>query len=325
MKKSLFFGIGCGVAGFVGLRWRRIRSGGDSRSSFGGGGLSKYASSSSMHKPTRSSGGYTFDPIPKHTMQQQQQQINMNNMMQQQNQQHFNNANQGSGGGLLMDISLATLLGMGTTLLALQTDIFYPSTTAISITSNEEKTTISLLETKPPPPQWISETIPLVPGRSMISDTLCKPLTTEFRKFPKELWQSGNKNRGIENGYNNHMALYANSGWRGTKYYEGNDNASLEMLGEHGNSDSSSFEEGSSVEQQGMYEHLLLDSLQGFVINCERRARQEKKIRKLRGLRENVPVAIPYGGVDADEDLELDDVYLINNGNEEDDNDSFYD
>ena len=319
MKKSLLFGVGCGVAGFVGLRWRRVRGVGGGNTS-GGGGLSKYASSSSMQKPKRSSGGYTFDPIPKpNAIQQQQQQMSMN-MMQQQNQQHFNNANQGSGGGLLMDISLATLLGMGTTLLALQTDIFYPSTTAISISSDEEKTTISILETKPPPPQWISETIPLVPGRSMISDTLCKPLTNEFRKFPKELWQSGNKNRGIENGYNNHMALYANSGWKGTKYTEGNDNASLEMLGEHG--DSSSFEEGGNVQQQGMYEHLLLDSLQGFIINCERRARQENKIRKLRGLREHIPVAIPYGGVDADEDLELDDIYLIN-GHEEDDNDGF--
>ena len=319
MKKSLLFGVGFGVVGFAGLRWRRIRGVGGG-TSFGG--LSKYASSSSMQKPTRSSGGYTFDPIPKPNAMQQQQ---MNMMMQQQNQQHFNNANQGSGGGLLMDMSLATLLGMGTTLLALQTDIFYPSTNFISVTSDEEKTTISILETKPPPPQWISETIPLVPGRSMISDTLCKPLTNEFRKFPKELWQSGKKNRGIENGYNNHMALYANSGWKGTKYHEGNDNASLEMLGEHGNSDSTSFEEGGNVQQQGMYEHLLLDSLQGFIINCERRARQENKIRKLRGLREHVPVAIPYGGVDADEDLELDDVYLINNGNEEDDNDSFYD
>ena len=320
MKKSLLFGVGCGIVGFVGLRWRRIRGAGGG-SSFGGVGLSKYASSSSMQKPTRSSGGYTFDPIPKpNPMQQQQQQQQMNLNMMQQNQQHFNNSNQGSGGGLLMDISLATLLGMGTTLLALQTDIFYPSTTAISISSDEEKTTISLLETKPPPPQWISETIPLVPGRSMISDTLCTPLTREFRKFPKELWQSGNKNRGIENGYNNHMALYANSGWKGTKYSEGNDNASLEILGEHGDSNI----EGGSIEQQqqGMYEHLLLDSLQGFIINCERRARQENKIRKLRGLREHVPVAIPYGGVDADEDLELDDVYF-EKSHEEDDNDCF--
>jgi len=91
------------------------------------------------------------------------------------------------------------------------------------------------------------------------------------------------------------------------------------MLGEHGGTDSSI--EGGSVQQQGMYEHLLLDSLQGFIINCERRARQENKIRKLRGLRENVPVAIPYGGVDADEDLELDDVYFEKS--HEDDNDGF--
>jgi len=59
MKKSLYFGLGCGVVGFGMLRWRRrgrLIGGGFS-------GLSKYASSSSS-KPKSSSGGYTFDPIP---------------------------------------------------------------------------------------------------------------------------------------------------------------------------------------------------------------------------------------------------------------------
>ena len=60
MKKSLYFGLGCGVVGFGMLRWRRrgrLIGGGFSD------GLSKYASSSSS-KPKSSSGGYTFDPVP---------------------------------------------------------------------------------------------------------------------------------------------------------------------------------------------------------------------------------------------------------------------
>lgn len=313
MKKSLYFGLGCGIVGFGMLRYRRGGRGSMS-------GLSKYASSSSSAttKSTRSSGGYTFDPVPKPGMQQQHQQY----QQQQQYQQYNNNAHHGggsSGKGLVIDIALSTLVGLGTSIMALQTDIFYPTQLTISISSSDsededngnESSSITIGEV-PPPPQWIDPVIPLVPGRSMIADTLCEPLTDEFRKFPKALWQSGNLNRGIENGYNNHMALYANSGWKGTKYYKENENASLEMLGEQ--------EQDSTTEPAvGMYENLVLDSLQGFIINCERRARQERKLRKIRGLRENVAMVIPDGGVDADEDLELDDIYLIESKDDDDD------
>ena len=114
MKKSLYFGLGCGIVGFGMLRYRRGRAGGMS-------GLSKYYASSSSSsatttiKSTRSSGGYTFDPIPKPGMQQQQY-------------QQYNNANYGGGGGssgkgLVIDIALSTLLGLGTSILALQTGL----------------------------------------------------------------------------------------------------------------------------------------------------------------------------------------------------------
>ena len=353
MKKSLYFGLGCGVVGFGMLRWRRRRG-----RLIGGGfsGLSKYASSSSS-TPKSSSGGYTFDPIPPppkpntNALQQNMQQQSYSSAYYQ--QQGYNNTHHGSSTGssktgLIIDVALSTILGLGASILALQTDIFYPTTLTISISNNGDdnidetattttttmdgsKTSITIGE-MPPPPQWISSDIPLVPGRSMISETLCKPLTNEFRKFPRQLWQSGN-NKGIENGYNNHMALYANSGWKGTKYYNGNENASLEMLGENvggssndiGVSGGEGGEQQRGISQRGVYEHLVLDSLQGFIINCERRARQERKIRKIRGMMrynsnddddDATPVVIPHDGVSADEDLTLDDIYLIEDGDE---------
>ena len=103
------------------------------------------------------------------------------------------------------------------------------------------------------------------------------------------------------------MALYANSGWKGTKYYQGNDNASVVSLGENG---SAGDEHGSAEEE--FYERLVLDSLQGFIINCERRSRQEQKLRKISGSRlDGSPVVIPDGGVFANEEMELDDIYLM--------------
>lgn len=355
MKKSLYFGLGCGVVGFGMLRWRRRRGQNIIGSGGFSDGLSKYASSSS--KPKSSSGGYTFDPIPPppkpntNALQQNMQQQSYSSAYYQ--QQGYNNTHHGSSTGssktgLIIDVALSTILGLGASILALQTDIFYPTTLTISISNNGDdnidetattttttmdgsKTSITIGE-MPPPPQWISSDIPLVPGRSMISETLCKPLTNEFRKFPRQLWQSGN-NKGIENGYNNHMALYANSGWKGTKYYNGNENASLEMLGENvggssndiGVSGGEGGEQQRGISQRGVYEHLVLDSLQGFIINCERRARQERKIRKIRGMMrynsnddddDATPVVIPHDGVSADEDLTLDDIYLIEDGDE---------
>jgi hypothetical protein len=129
------------------------------------------------------------------------------------------------------------------------------------------------------------------------------------------LWQSGNL--GVENGYNNHIALYANGGWKDTKYYNSNPNAEIVSLGES-NGGSSGFSDG----KKGIYEQLVVDSLQGFVINCERRARYEKKLRRIRGDRSNSPVVIPRDGVPADEDLELDDIYLLGSDVENSD-DSF--
>jgi hypothetical protein len=251
IKNSALFGLGCGMLSLTLLRWRRI----------GGFGLSRYASRS---------GGYKFDNAPGTSYQQTR---------------NYNT----SSSGLLMHTALSTMLAGGLSILAIESDIFYP----VKSDSNE-----MIL----PPPQWISPQIPLVPGRSMVSDLLCQPLTEEFRKFPKRLWQSGNSH-GFENGYNNHIALYANGGWKDSKYYNSNPNASVVSLGE------SSGE--SDTDRQGIYEHLVLDSLQGFVINCERRARYEKKLRRARGSAKGSPVVIPRDGVPADEDLELDDIYLV--------------
>ena len=250
MKRSALFGLGCGVATFGLLRWRRS----------GGLGLSRYAS--------RSSGGYKFDPVDNAPLNQSYQQQTSKSS------------------GLL----LSTFLGTAMTILAIETNIFYPTK---SLDGDGEMIV--------PPPQWISPQVPLVPGRSMVSDLLCQPLTDEFRKFPKQLWQSGNSH-GFENGHNNHIALYANGGWKDSKYYNSNPNASVVSLGEKNEY---------KDERRGVYERLVLDSLQGFVINCERRARYEKKIRRLRGASRNSTVIIPKDGVPADEDLELDDIYFV--------------
>mmetsp|Transcript_10604 Transcript_10604/g.23440 ORF Transcript_10604/g.23440 Transcript_10604/m.23440 type:complete len:405 (-) Transcript_10604:101-1315(-) len=296
MKKSFLFGLGCGLVGFNMLRWRRGGAGAAGR-----GMMSKYASSLSTpvssSSSRSSSGGYTFDPLPP---------PKSNVALNHQQYQHAsgggssNNSNNNPRSGLLLDTLLGTIFGLGTSLLAMESDTFYPTTT------NSSGDDIAS-----PPPQWISPTIPLVPGRSILSETLCGPLTAEFRKFDKQLWQSGNA-RGIENGYNNHMALYANSGWKGTKYYSGNDNASVVSLGENGSGGSVA----SGEPQEGVYEHLVLDSLQGFIINCERRSRHEQRLRKIRGLRQGstMPVVIPDDGVSAEDDLELDDIYFVGKG-----------
>ena len=149
------------------------------------------------------------------------------------------------------------------------------------------------------------------------------------------------------------MGLYANMGWRGTKYYQQqqhqhhqqqyiskqkqqlHDNVNIEILGENPTD--------LNYNNIGVYERLVLDNLQGFVINCERRSRHEAKLRKLRypkrgGLllgsgsrggsgngrnswsdqqqQQLSPVVIPDEGVFADEDLELDDIYFVNDNDE---------
>ena len=277
MKKSLYFGFASALSSFVLFRKRR------NMSLFGG--LSKYSSSS------RRSGGYKFDPI---------------------HQQPSNNINttKPPRSGLFTDVALSAILGMGISLVAIENDIFYPTgNSSAGVDNGPPFTSIS------PPPQWISHQIPLVPGKSLISETLCQPLTEEFKKFPKELWQSGN-HRGIENGYNNHIALYANGGWKDTKYYNSNPNASVVSLGEKHDGNERRVENY----KHRVYEHLVVDSLQGFVINCERRARYEKKLRKLKRIPENTHPLIPNHGVPANEELELDDIYLMEDSRDSGDN-----
>jgi hypothetical protein len=295
MRKSFYFGFASTVSSFVLLRWRRKRvSSSAGRSLFSG--LSKYSSSNR-------SGGYKFDPIHNH-----HQPTAANNNM----QYASNTSAKPPRSGFFIDAALSGLAGIGLSLLAIENDVFYP-TGNLSGDNNNSPPLMSIT----PPPQWISPQIPLVPGKSIISETLCGPLTEEFKKFPKELWQSGN-HRGIENGYNNHIALYANGGWKDTKYYNSNPNASVVSLGERsGNSTSSSnsssdmMKKQDSISKHRIYEHLVVDSLQGFVINCERRARYEKKLRRLKNIPERTYPVIPIDGVTADEDLELDDIYVM--------------
>mmetsp|Transcript_39935 Transcript_39935/g.83524 ORF Transcript_39935/g.83524 Transcript_39935/m.83524 type:complete len:309 (+) Transcript_39935:1116-2042(+) len=290
MKKSFYFGMGCSLLSFGMLRWRRARGGLFS-------GMSRYASqsSTSSSRPT-GAGGYTFDALPPKPG---------NGGQFHHSPQYAHGSSTNSRSGFVIDMTLSTLLGLGTSLLAIENDLFYPTANAHDRNQNQQQSLPSYAIE--PPPQWISPSIPLVPGRSVIADTLCRPLTEEFRKFPKRLWRNGNHRKGIEGGCDDHhMALYANSGWRGTKYYEGNDNASVVNSGETADGTT-----GNAANRQGagVYERLVLDNLQGFVINCERRARQERTLRKIQGMREGAPVVIPEAGVSADEDLDLSDIY----------------
>ena len=286
----------------------------------------RYASRSSAG----TTGGYRFDPVP-------------------QTSQHLRPSVPSSSGkgAFIFDLLVSTFVSGGVSVLAVESDMFYP-TIVINKTGPQgaETTVIS----PPPPPQWISSDIPLVPGRSVVAETLCQvsatcalgmdwcalhhvkdqenlrhaqtlsihccqhfvmtttsvnqqPLTEEFRRFPKNLWKTDRTN--TTNGYDGHVALYANSGWRGSRYYDQNSNATVENLGDGSGAD--------DLNGRGLYEHLVLDDLQGFIINCERRARAERKIRKIRGLRESssVPVVIPNEGVECNDDMELDDIYYI--------------
>lgn len=148
----------------------------------------------------------------------------------------------------------------------------------------------------------------------MLSDKMCGHLTREFRNFPKDTWKS------------EHMGLLPNGGWKDTKYYDRNVNASVVALGEKDVGGSSDGGIGGSIgvggggagnnnswtDGRGEYESLV-DSLQGFVINCERRRRYEEKVWKLRGNHGSSSTAstvvVPEGGVPAHEEMELDDLY----------------
>ena len=283
MKKSFYFGFASTLSSFVLLRWRRHRM----PSAFSGG-LSKYASRSG------GGGGYKFDSI-----------ASVQNAS-------SNNSIKPPRSGFFTDVALSALLGMGLSVLAIENDLFYPTNNSSG--DNENTNGGPPLMSITPPPQWISHQIPLVPGKSLISETLCQNLTDEFRKFPKELWQSGN-HRGIENGYNNHIALYSNGGWKDTKYYNSNPNASVVSLGEKPNESKIKYEDS----KNRIYEHLVVDSLQGFIINCERRSRYENKLRKLKNIPERTIPIIPVDGVPANEELELDDIYFMEDKSDDDD------
>lgn len=300
LKKSCLLGLGCGLLTFSGMRLGR-----GAGHFGGGGGLSRYRSSSNIGRSSGLGGGYRLDPNPH----------------------AFGNSYRPGSPYVpapkspFYDFTLASILGMTVSLSAWSLDAFYPKTTIIQTDEVDKNGKKKTIEVALLPPPWISPQIPLVPGRSIISDELCKPLTDEFRKFPKELWLSGSYRKGIENGYHNHMGLYANGGWKDTKYYNQNSNATVVALGEHGHGHDGSVNRNERA-VKGMYESLLIDSLQGFVINCERRSRYERKLKKIRGstLRgDESPVVIPVDGVPADETLELDDVYCFEEDYEEDD------
>jgi len=299
LKKSCLLGMGCGLLTFSGMRLGR------GAGLFGrGGGLSRYRSSPSGGSSSYLGGGYRLDPNPHVSG----------------NPYQSGSSSAPAPKSPFYDFTLASILGMTVSLSAWSTDAFYPKTTIIQTDEVDNNGTKKTVEVASPPPPWISPQIPLVPGRSIISDESCNPITDEFRKFPKELWQSGSYRKGIENGYHNHMGLYANGGWKDTKYYNRNSNATVVALGEHGHGHAGSVKQNDGS-AKGMYESLLIDSLQGFVINCERRSRYERKLKKIRGWgrgNDESPIVVPVDGVPADETLELDDVYCIEEGDEMD-------
>ena len=160
MKKSFYFGMGCSLLSFGMLQWRRARGGLFS-------GMSKYASpsSTSSSRPT-GAGGYTFDALPPKPS-------NEGHHLHHHSPQYANGSSTNSRSGFIIDVTLSTLLGLGTSLLSIENDLFYPTANDTNNQTQQQQQQQSppsyAIE---PPPQWISPSIPLVPGRSVIADTL---------------------------------------------------------------------------------------------------------------------------------------------------------
>jgi len=105
--------------------------------------------------------------------------------------------------------------------------------------------------------------IPLVEGRSLLSEELCGDFTREFKKLDTQVWDRK----------------------RSTINHDEKMN--------------------------------FRNTIQGFVVNCQRRAICEDEMRKERGMRDDEPVVIPSPGVSRDISINVDD--LLGSG-ETDDN-----
>lgn len=124
--------------------------------------------------------------------------------------------------------------------------------------------------------------IPLVEGRSLLSEELCGDFTREFQKFDRQVWDR------------NHPSL--------TGGVQTNDDG----------------------------EHDFRNTMQGFVVNCRRRAIYEEELRKEQGLRSDDPVVVPSPGVPRDISVSIDDLLGEkesggNTGDADGDGDDYFD
>jgi len=117
--------------------------------------------------------------------------------------------------------------------------------------------------------------IPLVEGRSLLSEELCEDFTRELRKFDRKTWDP------------NHPSFTGSSTMHST-------------------------DEETTTD--------FRSTIQGFVINCRRRAIYEDEIRKEQGLRSGGVVVIPSGGVSRDIPVSLGDLLEDGRGGENNNN-----
>ena len=153
IKRSLYFGLGCGFASFALMRFRRGRRIAAPSAGF----FDRYASRSS----SGTTGGYRFDPIPPPSQHLQPPAPSST-----------------SKGGFIFDLLVSTFIAGGVSVLAVESDMFYPT---IVINKSGPHGTETTVISPPPPPQWISSDIPLVPGRSVVAETLCQVSTYSAR------------------------------------------------------------------------------------------------------------------------------------------------
>lgn len=124
--------------------------------------------------------------------------------------------------------------------------------------------------------------IPLVEGRSLLSEELCEDFTREFQKFDRKTWDP------------NHPSF---SGSSSSSMHSNNNN-----------------EETTTAD--------FRSTIQGFVLNCKRRAINEDEIRKEQGLRSGGVVVIPSGGVSRDIPVSLGDLLEDGGGGGDNNNNS---
>lgn len=113
--------------------------------------------------------------------------------------------------------------------------------------------------------------IPLVEGRSLLSEELCGDFTKEFKKLDTQVWDR----------------------------------------------------KRSTVDHDGKMN--FRNTIQGFVINCQRRAICEDEMRNERGMRDDEPVVVPSPGVSRDISINIDDLLGSGETDENSTEDDYFD